>query len=259
MQEKTAQKLIALNREFYQRGAESFSATRQRIQPGMARILDGLADSGSWLDIGCGNGNLARAWLESGRKGRYKGVDFSQRLLGDARNVARDVFDRGETEINFFQADISKAGWQTPFEASDWDGVFLFAVLHHIPSLQLRERLLNDVAALLHPQGCVYISVWQPQHSAHLWARRQPWEAIGLTEKDVDEDDILLDWKAESSHQAQHSIYRYVHVFKESELKTLAANSGFRVLESFSSDGRQKNLALYQIWQKPGFIPVESI
>ncbi|HEY3476840.1 MAG TPA: hypothetical protein VGK56_19640 [Anaerolineales bacterium] len=56
-----AVRLIEINREFYTRFGEAFSATRHRIQPGVRRVLEMLQGDESILDLGCGNGELARA------------------------------------------------------------------------------------------------------------------------------------------------------------------------------------------------------
>jgi tRNA (uracil-5-)-methyltransferase TRM9 len=44
MEESVIQRLLSLNQQFYQTFAGAFSATRQRIQPGMRRLLPGLAE-----------------------------------------------------------------------------------------------------------------------------------------------------------------------------------------------------------------------
>ena len=54
---------------------------------------------------------------------------------------------------------------------------------------------------------------------------------------------ILQDWRSGGRG------LRYVHHFNENELSSLAGESGFRVLETFHSDGTPGNLGLYQIWE----------
>jgi len=41
-----------------------------------------------------------------------------------------------------------------------------------------------------------------------------------------------------------------VHHFNEPELADLAESSGFDVLDTFYSDGKEGNLAIYQTWKK---------
>jgi len=61
---------------------------------------------------------------------------------------------------------------------------------------------------------------------------------------DVDECDYLLDWRSGGTG------LRYVHYFSEEELAKMAESSGFRVVETFYSDGKEGNLAIYQVWRK---------
>ena len=73
----TAQRLVEINRDFYTHFGDSFSATRRRIQPGVRRVLARLKGDESILDLGCGNGELARELAKRGQRGPYLGVDFS--------------------------------------------------------------------------------------------------------------------------------------------------------------------------------------
>src|SRR5512135_2599303 len=104
MDEHTVRALVELNRRFYEEFGAAFSATRQRIQPGVRKVLANLPDEGSWLDLGCGNGALARAWKESGRKSAYLGVDFSNELLSAAARNLGVGKTGGEGGIAFRQA-----------------------------------------------------------------------------------------------------------------------------------------------------------
>ncbi|MDY6874357.1 MAG: hypothetical protein SVR81_10435, partial [Chloroflexota bacterium] len=62
--------------------------------------------------------------------------------------------------------------------------------------------------------------------------------------EDLDEGDVLLDWRA-----AEQVGLRYVHTYSEDSLTQLAEGVDFTVSESFSSDGKLGNLALYQVWE----------
>ncbi|MBK5109528.1 MAG: hypothetical protein JJE12_15445, partial [Anaerolineales bacterium] len=54
MDEITRNRLIDLNRTFYQTFAQEFSATRQRLQPGVMRVIELISPQDSILDLGCG-------------------------------------------------------------------------------------------------------------------------------------------------------------------------------------------------------------
>jgi len=48
----TVARLLDLNKQFYQTFGREFSSTRQRLQPGVQRVLDTLSGDESVLDSG---------------------------------------------------------------------------------------------------------------------------------------------------------------------------------------------------------------
>jgi SAM-dependent methyltransferase len=238
MDAATAGQLIELNRQFYQTFGGQFSSTRGRLQPGVRRAVANLEGSERILDLGCGNGNLARELAQRGHRGSYLGLDFSPPLL----HVAGSGWE--EFSATFQQGDITSLDWDASLEDVLMDQIFAFAVLHHIPGEELRRRLLQKIHRLLAPGGRFALSNWQFLTSEKLKARVQGWEKIGLSQTQVDENDYLLDWRAGGSG------LRYVHHFSEAELKRLADSTRFRLVESFCSDGQNGRLGLYQIWEK---------
>ena len=254
MDPATAARLVELNREFYTRFGDSFSATRQRIQPGVRRVMETLQGNESILDLGCGNGWFARELAEHGHRGTYLGVDFSLPLLRDAETHS------GEFSATFREVDLAKLSEYSEQLSADsnqssgtdhWSLITAFAVLHHIPSRELRIGILKTVRQLLKPDGKFIHSNWQFLNSEKLKGRIKPWESVSVSEpalsgveaSEVDAGDYLLDWRSGGEG------IRYVHHFTESELDELADAAGFRVVESFSSDGETGNLGLYQVWK----------
>jgi 2-polyprenyl-3-methyl-5-hydroxy-6-metoxy-1,4-benzoquinol methylase len=235
----TIKKLIDLNQLFYQTLAVQFSATRQCLQPGVRRILETLPGGARILDLGCGNGELARQLARQGYAGSYTGLDASAGLLEEAR---RDL-TAGPVDVRFLQADLSLPGWEAALQGESFDSIFAFAVLHHLPSAELRRSVLEAVHGLLAPGGRFIHSEWQFLNSPRLAARILPWETIDLSIADVDPGDYLLDWKSGGYG------LRYVHHFNEAELAGLAEETGFRVVETFYSDGEGGRLGLYQAWE----------
>jgi SAM-dependent methyltransferase len=260
MDAEIAQRLIDLNSQFYQSQAESFSATRGRLQPGVLRVLESLHGEVNILDLGCGNGSLAAELEARDYQGRYVGVDFSEELLqfaglkvassrsevrgpvSDVQSQLSEVRRSGGLDLNFVKADLSTSNWPDRLPMTSYEIVFAFAVMHHIPGTAQRVRLLEQVRGMLAPGGQFIHSNWQFLNSARLRKRIQPWAAAGLSEAEVDEGDYLLDWRWDGGG------LRYVHVFSEEELAALAEKSGFAVKEAFYSDGEGGRLGLYQVW-----------
>jgi 2-polyprenyl-3-methyl-5-hydroxy-6-metoxy-1,4-benzoquinol methylase len=241
MKSQTVMRLLALNKQFYQTFGHEFSSTRLHLQPGVQRVLDGLA-GGEWiLDLGCGNGEMARELMRRGHRGCYTGVDFSPPLLEVARHGWEDA------PATFIRADLASTDWDkkivvTPLQP--FDMVTAFATLHHIPGQEMRVHILSRVNALLSPEGRFIHSEWQFMESEKLKDRIQPWKEAGLSPEDVEAGDYLLDWRSGGRG------LRYVHHFYEAELEDLAAASRFRVRQTFRSDGSNGLLGLYQVWEK---------
>lgn len=233
---EVAQQLIELNRRFYQSFAESFSQTRQRLQTGVVRILDTIPANATILDLGCGNGELARDLGQRGHKSNYLGLDFSAGLLAMASADTPDF-------AKYRQADLSAANWDEKLSGEKYDIILSFATLHHIPSIEMRLKFLEKVKTLMTPNGRFIHSNWQPLNSERLKARLQPWDMINLSEADVDPGDLLMDWRRNGQG------LRYVHQYTEEELAELAGATGFKVAQTFYSDGEGGRLGLYGVWE----------
>ena len=250
MKPSTCEQLVRLNEQFYQTFGQSFSHTRQRIQPGVRRMLETIPKIGNWLDLGCGNGNLAVEWARQKREGMYIGVDFSSVLLQEAREAVQKRTVPGGLEIQFNRVDLSNDNWSHPWQQIILTGVVAFAVLHHIPGRDLRLRLLCQVNRLL-PKGSKFLhSEWQFQNSPRILSRKQPWSKTGIKETDIDPGDTLLDWRHTLPGQAGQVGLRYVHLFSREELAELAELSGFEIVDEFESDGTGGRMSLYQSWRK---------
>ncbi len=251
MKPQVARQLLDLNASFYQTFAPEFSATRQRLQPGVLRVVAGLILNSpqyhSILDLGCGNGALAVHLLRSGYTGSYLGLDFSPDLLTYAQNTLNGLaggYPAGM--ITFKQANLADEDLKASLSSEPFDAILAFAALHHLPGRENRRRLLRLVKEHLAQGGRFIHSEWQFQRSPRWAGRRLPWEKAGLADGDVEAGDTLLDWRATGGKAAP--ALRYVHRFTEDELAEDARACGFRILETFYSDGKEGDLGLYQVW-----------
>jgi hypothetical protein len=107
--------------------------------------------------------------------------------------------------------------------------------------------MLRIVHELLKTDGIFVHSNWQFLNSERLKERIQPWEAVGMSGSELETGDYLLDWRSGGKG------LRYVHHFDERELNQLAKASGFRIINTFHSDGEGGNLGLYQVWKRVRF------
>ena len=187
-----AARLIEINRDFYTQFGGSFSATRRRIQPGVRRLIGMLNGDESILDLGCGNGELARELAKRGHRGPYLGLDFSLQLLQDAERQS-EGFSASFMQIDITQ--LSKYGTQLAVPGG-WSLITAFAVLHHIPSYEIRLNILRSVHGLLAADGKFILSNWQFLNSEKMRARILPWDAVDLSPLTVDSGDYLLDWRS---------------------------------------------------------------
>jgi len=194
------------------------------------------------LDVGCGNGRLALL-LDRERPGAtYLGVDTVPELVEVARAQASQLT---AISAEFCVVDITRPGWTRSHKVViDHCSLFIetavaLAVLHHIPSFDLRVRVLRDIASVLEPGGRLVLSTWQFLGSARMRRKIVDWAEVGIAEEALEPDDYLLDWKREGRG------LRYCHLVDEAEVERLAAKSGFRVCETFRAGGREGNLSLF--------------
>lgn len=293
MRSEVIERLLNINREFYQSFAEPFRSTRGRLQPGVMHALETVGLDADVLDLGCAHGVLAGELAGRDFSGNYVGLDSSQPLLDSVAEhlhppryqfaladlgeeewpeTALTLLSKGldseqgitESSIPFDSVSESPASEQrvvngsTSFDSVSkvpasarsaaknsirFDWVLAFAVLHHLPSSDLRKSTAAAIGSLLKPGGRVAVSVWDFLASPRLRDRIVPWETVDLGEDEVDEGDYLVDWREGGSG------VRYVHHFSQSEFHKLAEEAGFQLSQEYRSDGENGRLGLYQIWE----------
>lgn len=241
MDQQLAQKILNETRQVYDDIAGKFSDTRSHNWP----IAEKLAEQYIYpllathyplrvLDVGCGNGRLYE--LLKDREVNYLGVDNSQKLVELAQRIHLAEAERRRAGGAFMLKDILDLGFNQEFNA-----VFSFAVLNHLPSRELRLQALKNMAAALKPGGLLLMTNW------NLWK-------LSLKQKTV--------WKYKLSIQyAVYSIRYTVYPFKDvqtyfqdnagrhalyyraftlRELKSLMREAGLEVLENYYEKRGQK-------------------
>src|SRR5512136_2520343 len=84
------ERLNQINRTFYSTFATSFSETRESAQE-LEVILPYIADGARVLDLGCGNGRVAKLLARHRHDVAYLGVDSSAELVSNFKSqISRD-------------------------------------------------------------------------------------------------------------------------------------------------------------------------
>ena len=107
-----------------------------------------LKPNSSVLDMGCGAGDKTDYLHKKGLQAQ--GMDFSQAMV--------DMASKSFPQLKFGIQDLYKAGQLT----SRFDGLFLQAVLLHVPKKQV-PGVLSQLFTLLNPNGLIYIAVKEQQ------------------------------------------------------------------------------------------------
>lgn len=228
MDAETVNKLLALNRAFYSQFSADFSDSRSsehfNIEPFRSYITNDI----HLLDAGCGNGRLADTLERAGYTLDYLGVDGSPELVAVAEKRQANL---QKVHAKFRVVDLTAPNWGNSLRGTaPFDVIVSVAVLHHIPSFELRAQVMRQFYALLKPQGILVLSNWQFTRSEHLRKKIVGWEEIEIGDVGLETGDYLLNWKRGGTG------YRYVHLVDEQEMERLARESGFHVVRQFYAD-----------------------
>ena len=189
--------------------AEEFSGTRRYIWKDFWSLARHTKSGDKVLDLGCGNGRLLDLLGEKGID--YIGVDNAENLI----EIARKRYPGADFRV--------ASAFKLPFPEDYFDKVYSIAVLHHIPSQELRSEFLKEVKRVLKPGGLLILTVW------NLWQWRG-WKSnlkyaalkiLGLSKLDF--KDVFVPWAK--------TYQRYFHCFSQGELKKLAEKTGFKTKE----------------------------
>ncbi|MBI5766138.1 class I SAM-dependent methyltransferase [Candidatus Falkowbacteria bacterium] len=228
MKQHVVNRILHQTRETYNRIASDFSDTRSKWWPGFGNFAKYAKPGDKVLDLGCGNGRMATIFAEANIS--YLGFDNSLALIKIARDRFKEI-----AGVRFEMGDIINL----ELKEKDFNLVFLIAVLHHLPTKELRLKVLKDIYNLMAQGGRLVIYNW------NLWSlgrRGNYWRYLfdfadkiklgvwGLK-------DAFVPWKLRGDWQP-----RYVHSFFKGELKKLLQQAGFAIEDIYyESRGMKSN------------------
>lgn len=230
MDKKYTKYLLDKTHQDYNLIAKDFSSTRRFIWQGLEPLYNYALPKEKVLDLGCGNGRLLQIFKEIDID--YTGVDSSEKLI----EIAKKTYPNTKFEV----ADALRL----PFSSNYFDKIYSIAVLHHIPSAELRLQFLEGVKRVLKPEGLLIFTVWD------LWRWRKFGKILKFTilkilgASKLDFKDIFAPW--------QGNCQRYIHCFSKKELEGLIEKAGFRVKETgVLKTTESKEANIYVVAQKP--------
>jgi len=208
MDKEYAKYLLEKTRKDYNLIAEDFSRTRKEPWPEMKFLFaDFLIPGERVLDLGCGNGRWFSLFQEKNID--YVGIDSSEKLI----EIAKARYPKGKFQV----ADALNL----PFPNNFFDKVYNIAVLHHIPSEELRLRFLSEVRRILKPGQLLILTVWKfhQRKELYLLFKYTILKLVGKSKLDF--RDIFEPWG--------NKIERYYHCFSKKELIDLVTRAGFQI------------------------------
>jgi len=217
MRKQKQQEILALVKNNYQEISKHFSQTReQRMWPEIVDIAKKIPPASKVLDVGCGNGRLGE---ELKRDVDYLGVDSSSNLIDIAKKKYKYNENYKFHVLDIFELDKLK---------EKYDYIFLVAVIQHIPSKELRVKVLNKIKSTLKENGEIIISVWNLVDNKKYKKQLKKSKYLNFL-KGLDQRDLLFYWK---NSQGEKLSLRYYHAFTAKELKKLFAKCDLK-LKSF--------------------------
>lgn len=219
MKKETEKKLLKIVSDNYREIATQFDVTRKKyVWPELERLLTFLKDGDRVLDVGCGNGRLLENVGE--RKISYLGIDSSEALIKIAK--------KNYPDNNFEVLDILNLTTLN----EKFDLVISVAVLHHLPSKELRLEALKGFKELSASRGKIIFSVWKIWPNKKYWKYllKNIWDIITFR-SDLEFGDLLFPWK---DNQGKPLSERYYHAFTKSGLRRLLRQAGFKNFQLYS-------------------------
>ncbi|MFZ6014987.1 MAG: class I SAM-dependent methyltransferase [Patescibacteria group bacterium] len=199
--------------EFYEKEGEIFGHTRHHVWELTLDFISKLKDGDNLVDVGAGNARLLDVVPEGVN---YIGIEPSSTLREFARRRLAHHKNSQMREGGFPKLNL---------EDGIADAVTCIAVLHHIPSDQVRRESIQELHRILKPGGKMIISVWNLR--AKRFFNRETLKTAWLRFSGFaggDKGDLYYIWKAGKIPRR-----RYVHAFTLHEFKFLFNEKDWKI------------------------------
>jgi len=237
MDKKTVDKLNELNKKFYLKTQVYFNRTREYYWAGWKKLLPYLPvkkdlqrETLQVLDVGCGNARFGKFLEENDLKIEYTGMDNNQYLL--------DKVDKKLSQAELINQDILKT-WKIQ---NRFDLIVFFGILHHVPGLGNRIRILKTAKNHLRGGGLLVFTLWQFKNIERLKKKIVKNHKL----KGLEKNDYILKW--EKGEKAN----RYCHFVDKKELKKILSELNMELIDEFEADAKEGQGNKYIILKQAG-------
>lgn len=166
----------------YNKIADNFDVSRVRIWNSVINFLND-DKKGTLLDCGAGNGKNMNYATKLGYD--CIGCDISFNLLNICKNKGLNVYY--SDILNILNIDNNK-----------YDKIISIAVIHHLETIELQKKAINNLIALLKPNGKLLISLWS--YEIYDLNKFKKFTNIGAN---------LVDWKLSNNETIKR--FYYIH------------------------------------------------
>lgn len=242
-----AHDIARLTNDFYEKHAQSFSRTRQDAWEGWQRLGNHLERGPiTVMDIACGNLRFERFLDQEGFSGVAYGIDACASLLNEEAPESFTVFRRQTDIIHLLAQGDSLESLQLPFCSL----TACFGFMHHVPTEELRMRLMDQLVRITKPGGLCVVSLWRFMQDERLVNKARSVTDHARRDRGIVLDahgDAFLDWQGDSQ------TLRFCHSFTDAEADRLvqkAEDAGSCLLDDFTADGRTGSMNRYLIFRR---------
>jgi len=215
-----AYSLVEETKKTYNLISSHFHQTRQKLWQELEDLKHFFFKGQNVLDFGCGNGRFYS--LIQDKNINYYGADISENLI----TLAQKQIPQGKFTV-------LDSTLTLPYQDNFFDNIVCIATLHHIPSKELRRKLVLEFKRVLKNNGVLIITVWdfyRGKNLKYLFSSYYEWLKHLLLPQNpkLERGDLFMPWK---DNNGQIVAQRFFHAFSLKELRTLIKKEGFKIKE----------------------------